>query len=204
MPGAGHDVAGRQRHLVVDVAVLEVELALAEVLVGVPAVHVVVDRHARVPLGELVQRPLATHPVGAVLGDVEAVGQVEHGRARRGRAAAPAPRTSWCRPPGRSSGDRRLGAARRPGPAGAAAAAWPPRAGGDALGEARDLEAAGEPGRRRTGSRDANSSDPDAARPEQVLVHLHPDEPQGVRGVVGVADLLGRGRAAWRRCRAWP
>src|SRR5205809_7770016 len=55
----------------VDVAVLEIELALAEVLLGVPAAHVVVDGEARIPLRDLVQPSLgellASHAVGAVL-----------------------------------------------------------------------------------------------------------------------------------------
>ena len=67
--GRGHDVAGRHRDGEVVVAVVEVELALAEVGLGVPAAHVVVDGDARIPLGELVQRAVAAHAVGAVLGN---------------------------------------------------------------------------------------------------------------------------------------
>ena len=68
---AGDGVAGRRGDGVVEVAVLEIELALAEVRIGVPAADVVVDRHARIPLRDLVERAVAPHPVGAVLGHAE-------------------------------------------------------------------------------------------------------------------------------------
>ena len=56
--GASHGVAGRRRDGEVDVAVLQVELAVAQVLRGVPAGDVVVHGHARIPLGDLVQPAL--------------------------------------------------------------------------------------------------------------------------------------------------
>ena len=70
---AGDGVAGRRGDAVVDVAVLEVELALAEVRIGVPAADVVVDGHARVPLRDLVERAVAPHAIGAMLGNAERV-----------------------------------------------------------------------------------------------------------------------------------
>src|SRR3712207_8402832 len=45
------------------------ELALPEIRVGVPPADVVVDGHARVPLGDEEVRAVAPHAVGAVLGD---------------------------------------------------------------------------------------------------------------------------------------
>ena len=66
-------VAGGRRDTVVDVAVLEIELALPEVRIGVPATDVVVHRHARVPLRDLVQRAVAAHAIGAVLRNAERV-----------------------------------------------------------------------------------------------------------------------------------
>src|SRR6266508_3645556 len=65
----------------VDVAVLEIELALAEVLLRVPAAHVVVDGEARIPLRDLVQPSLgellASHAVGAVLRNLKRVADLE-------------------------------------------------------------------------------------------------------------------------------
>src|SRR5438552_214178 len=57
-PSPCHDEAARHGDGEIDVAVLEIELALAEVLLAVPAAHVVVDGHARVPLRDLVQPAL--------------------------------------------------------------------------------------------------------------------------------------------------
>src|SRR6266508_2672421 len=65
----------------IDVAVLEIELALAEVLLRVPAAHVVVDGEARIPLRDLVQPSfgelLASHAVGAVLRNLKRVADLE-------------------------------------------------------------------------------------------------------------------------------
>src|SRR5205809_7913557 len=56
-------------------------LPLAEVLLGIPTAYVVVHRHARVPLRDLVQPaarvPFPPHAVGAVLGDLERVSELE-------------------------------------------------------------------------------------------------------------------------------
>ena len=53
-PRTGDHVAARHGDGEVDVAVLEVELALAEVLLGVPAADVVIDCHTGEPLRDLV------------------------------------------------------------------------------------------------------------------------------------------------------
>src|SRR5439155_15634898 len=54
-PRRGHHEALRHGDRHVEIAVLEVELALAEVRLGVPAAHVVVYRYPRVPLRDLIQ-----------------------------------------------------------------------------------------------------------------------------------------------------
>ena len=73
--GAGDDESARHRDREIDVAVFQVELALAEVLFRVPAAHIVVDGEARIPLGDLVEPALgellAPHPIGAVLRHLE-------------------------------------------------------------------------------------------------------------------------------------
>ena len=84
------DVAGRHGHREVVVAVLEIELALPEIRLGVPAAQVVVHADARIPLRELVQRAVAPHAVGAVFRNVEVPRDVEGrrlpGRERRARS----------------------------------------------------------------------------------------------------------------------
>ena len=79
--GACDDEAARYGDRKVDVAVLEIELALAEVLLGVPAAHVVVNGDARIPLRDLVQPSFgelfASHAVGAVLGNLKRVADFE-------------------------------------------------------------------------------------------------------------------------------
>src|SRR5205823_5917818 len=78
-----NDEAPRHGDGHVEIAVLEVELALTEVLLGVPTAHVVVHRNPRVPLRYLVQPAtgelLPPHAVGSVLRHFEAVGQLELG-----------------------------------------------------------------------------------------------------------------------------
>ncbi len=73
VPGYGNGV--------LDVAVLEVKLAGTQVREGIPALDVVIDAHARVPLRDFVnhavlgfQRP---HAVGAILGDFEGKTEVD-------------------------------------------------------------------------------------------------------------------------------
>ena len=51
-----HDVAGRNGDGQLEIAVLEIELALAEIRLGVPPAQVVVDAYSRIPLCELEQR----------------------------------------------------------------------------------------------------------------------------------------------------
>src|SRR5258706_5079525 len=81
LPGAGDNEAARYGDRKVDVAILEIELALAEVLLAVPAAHVVVDGEARIPLRDLVQPSfgelLASHAVGAVLRNLKRVADLE-------------------------------------------------------------------------------------------------------------------------------
>ncbi len=85
-PGRGDDVASRHGDLERVVAVLEVELALSEVWLGIEAAEIVVDRNAGIPLRDLIQRPITTHAVGAVLRNVEVPRDVERrGLTRRQR-----------------------------------------------------------------------------------------------------------------------
>ena len=153
--------------------------------------HVVVHRHPRIPLGDLVEAPVAPHPVGAVLGDVELVGQVEYRRRARGERGDELdvhhgvvdPELERLR---RERPRRRLGLGAQRSPA-------PSRHGrtrGErALGEARDVEAARESGAAEPALR-GEQERTHAARPEQVLVELHPHEAEGIRRVVRVSDLL--------------
>jgi hypothetical protein len=55
LAGGGHDVVGRDRELDVVVAEFQREFAGAQELLVLPAVGVVVGRHAREPLGDLEQ-----------------------------------------------------------------------------------------------------------------------------------------------------
>ena len=62
---ARDDPVRRHRHRIIEVAILEIEFLL-QVRQRVPAAQVVIDRHARVPLGDRVDRPVrAIHPAGA-------------------------------------------------------------------------------------------------------------------------------------------
>src|SRR6185437_6739247 len=70
---AGDDVAGWHGDGIVDVAVLEVELALPEVGIGIPAADVVVHDHARIPLSDFVQRAVPAHTVRPVFGNGERI-----------------------------------------------------------------------------------------------------------------------------------
>ena len=65
LAGAVHDVVPRHRDAHVVVAELQVELAAAHELVGLPPVHVVVDAHAREPLRVLVEPPVVDQLLGA-------------------------------------------------------------------------------------------------------------------------------------------
>ena len=107
-----HDEASRHGDRHVEVAVLEIDLALTQILLGVPAAHVVVHGHAWIPLRDLVQPAprelLPTHAVRPVLGHFEPVRQLElrppagregsvelhphHGAIGRGRERRPARR----------------------------------------------------------------------------------------------------------------
>ena len=79
----GDDVARGNGHREVVVAILEIELALPEVRLGVPSAQVVEDADTRIPLRELVERAVAPHAVGAVLGNVEVPRDVERRRLSR-------------------------------------------------------------------------------------------------------------------------
>src|SRR5207244_13511858 len=61
------------------ISVLEIELALSQIWLCVPAPQVVVDADARIPLRDLVERLVAAHAIGAVLGDVEMPRDIERG-----------------------------------------------------------------------------------------------------------------------------
>jgi hypothetical protein len=67
------------RHDVVQITVIEMELALSEVRLDVPSTHIVVHGRPREPLGDLVQRPVTTHAIGTVLGHRKDPRHVEHG-----------------------------------------------------------------------------------------------------------------------------
>ncbi len=51
------------------VAVVEIELALSQIRFDIPAAHIIVHRHARVPLRQFIQRAIATHAIGAMFGN---------------------------------------------------------------------------------------------------------------------------------------
>src|SRR6266536_3504098 len=178
--GGGDDVAARHGDRDVEIAVLEIELALPQVLLGVPAAYVVVDRHPRIPLGDLVQPAarvlLAAHAVGAVLGDLEVVGDVERdGPSRRER---PVQLGAQHRAVHRRV--QRLDAGRG-APRGAR-----PR---EHLAERFDRVAAHEARAReaRVGGVDRGAA---AVGAVDVLVHLQPQIAERVGRVVGVADRL--------------
>ena len=88
--GSRDDEAARDGNGEIDVAILEIELTLAEILLGVPAAHVVVDGEPRIPLRDLVQpafrKPFAPHAIRAVLGHLERVADLERcdGAGRQG------------------------------------------------------------------------------------------------------------------------
>ena len=186
--GRGHEKAARHRDGDVEVTVLEVELALAEVLLRVPAAHVVVDRHARVPLRDLVQPAagelLPSHAVGSVLRHFEAIRQLElrlaPGRerpveigAQHGAVQCRGERDSSRCPPDASHGP-------------------------DVIDRIPSLEAAAREAR--VGRIEKR---PAARRLVDVLVELEPEIAQGVGGVVRIADRLrardGVGRCVERR-----
>ena len=88
--GGLDDVVVRDGQLDIIVAEVEVELALAEELVGLPAVDVVVDRRPGKPLGHLVEPAIGDlfpHPasVAAVLGNDEMPVDLEHRLLPRGQ-----------------------------------------------------------------------------------------------------------------------
>jgi hypothetical protein len=182
--GGRDDHVGRHGQAHVETAVLEVELALAEVLLRVPAPHVVVDRHARIPLRHLVdRRPVDVfhaHPA-AVGTEREGPAQLQHlaasGRERPGQIDPHdrAIHQVWQRRrrrrlPSSRRGDRRLAhleqAHRHLGPLGA---------------EPRVLP---------------EHPVPAALVVEQVLIELQPHVAERVGRVVGVGDpLLAPNRA---------
>src|SRR5207249_3219948 len=174
-PRRRDDEAARHRDRDVEIAVLEVELALTEVLFGVPPAHVVVHREPRVPLRDLVQPAtrelLAAHPVRAVLGDFKRVCQLERGGLARGQ------RSIELRPRERAvhAGRERRPTRRLPEALHRA----------DVLNRVSALEpATREAGVGRIDRRAA------ARRPIDVLVELEPEVGQRVGGVVGVVDRL--------------
>ena len=64
--GGRDDIASGYRHVHVELAILQVELARADVGLVVPSLHVIIDRDAGIPLPQLVKRPVVPHPAGAV------------------------------------------------------------------------------------------------------------------------------------------
>ena len=84
-----HHKPGRHGQTHIEVAILEVELSRAEKGERIPAVYVVVDGHARIPLAQLVElRSDPPHPTAAVgrnrkmPGDVERDAEIGSERAR--------------------------------------------------------------------------------------------------------------------------
>ena len=179
--GRADQHVGRDGEAHVERTVLEVELPLAIVLLGIPPPHVVVHRHPRVPLCHLVDvaavHTLHAHPIG-VGAEGEGPGDVDlelPSRRQRARQVEPHHRAVHER------GDRSV-----PGDAPAA------RDRHEADADAREPEPSIGPRRPESCAlvEDQRSS---AVRPEDVLVELQPDVPEGVGGVVGVGDgLLSR------------
>ena len=171
--GRRHQEPRRERERDIEVAVLEIELAGADVRQGVPAVHVVVHDQAGIPLADLVQpRADPSHAAAAVGRDREVPRDVEVDRAS-GRQ-----RTRQL--------DTHHGAvlrARERLPAG---------------GKALDRDAADEPlprevehGAAREVERRLVQHVGDAVGREDVLLDLHPHERERVGRVVRVVDPLG-------------
>ena len=75
LAGGGDDVRRWHRERDVEVAVLEIELAGADVRLVIPALHVVVDGDARIPLRDLVERAVVSHAPAALRGHVEVPGE---------------------------------------------------------------------------------------------------------------------------------
>ena len=174
------DEAARHGQREIDVAVLEVELALTEVLLGVPAPHVVVDREPRVPLGDLVQPPrgevLPAHAVGAVLGDLEGEGELHRDRsAGRQRTVEIGPEHGAVRGRRERRAPQRRVAVSRLRSADRA--------------QVGDRVAALKAARRPAGVRGVDEA-PAAVLAVDVLVRLKPHVAQAVGRVIGVADRL--------------
>jgi hypothetical protein len=149
----------------VDVAVLQVELALPEIGIRIPSADVVVDGHAWIPLRDLVQRAVTPHPVGAVLRHAEGVVHRDRGLAPLGRdrliEVDPAHRVVYADGGG-------------------------PAVHLDIAQVIAPLEATHAPAR--VGWEECRALAPGSI---EILVELQPDEAQAVGGVVGITDRHG-------------
>ena len=189
--GGGHDHVGRHREAHVEAAVLEVELALAVVLLGVPAADVVVDREAGIPLRHLVGDAavdlLDAHPVAVGSEGKRPARCREPACALGGRGRA---RSTFITVPLTRYGSCAAGAAGRP--RAAATAGW-------ATLRIRTPPSAPPVPKRLRGSKILA---PAALAVERVLVQLEPEIAQRIGRVVAVGDpLLAADRPA-QRCPA--
>ena len=177
-PGRRHHEAARHGDRDVEVAVLEVELALAQVLLGVPAAHVVVHGEPGVPLRDLVEpsagEPLAAHAVGPMLRHLEAVRELQGDvLSRRQRPIELGPHHRAVHGGGERRPADRLSEALE---------------GPDVFDRVAPFEAlAREPGVGRIERRAP------AVRAVDVLVELEPEVGQRIGGVVAVPDRLAAG-----------
>ncbi len=177
-----HNVAGGDRDSVGEVAVLEIELTLPEVRLGVPSLQIVIHGDPRIPLRQLVQRPVAAHPIRAVHRHLKMPGDVEH------RGGPGCQRLGQVRFELRAFRQRMQGHSRSTSALHSLA---------DEI-EVIDLVAAVEapPAESRLLRKDQRVQ---RVGLERVLLDLEPDEPQGVRRMVGIAKMhLARQRVACR------
>jgi hypothetical protein len=168
-----HRVAGGQSQRDVEVAVLEIELARPQELVGIPPPDVVIDRHPRIPLRYLIEPAFGIVLAAGTAAERNRVVPRDRDRGHRLGRKRPVEIDAHhgaVHPPGEGS----LGGL----PARACPHRRNPLDGG-----------AEEDTRLRPESREVQHRESGRLRP-LVHVELKPDEAQGVRGVVGVPDGL--------------
>ena len=66
--GCSNGITRGNSYRKIDVAVFQIEFALSEIRVRVPAYHIVIYRHARIPLRNFVQCTVSPHPIRAMIG----------------------------------------------------------------------------------------------------------------------------------------
>ena len=168
--GRGDDVRRRHGEGDVEAAVLEIELAGADIRLVIPPFHVIVDGEARVPLRDLVEWSVVAHASGALRRHAEVPGKVEidRGPRREWREQIDAHRRAVDRPPRAPSGDAR-------------------RIEHEPAGEALtgEVEGGAEEGERRLVEQISNTG-----RRADVLLEVQPEIRQRVGAVVRVVDRL--------------